>query len=104
MNKTAYSLVIMGGLLLGGCTLPQMINLAKQQNLTVTPNPLEVHKDTVALELGATLPVKMLKPGSIYTLNTFYKASDKEVALDPVQFKSDDFPQSSTVQIGRAHV
>ncbi len=98
MNKTAYSLFILGGLVLTGCTLPQMINLAKQQNLTVTPNPLEVHKDTVAYEMNATLPVKMLKPGSIYTLNSFYKAGDKEQALDPVNFKADEFPQSATQQ------
>ena len=98
MNKQAYSLFILGGLILSGCTLPQMINLAKQQNLTVTPNPLEVHKDTVAYEMSATLPVKMLKPGSVYTLNSHYKAGEKEVTLDPVNFKGDEFPTAATQQ------
>ncbi|MFM9075245.1 MAG: hypothetical protein ACKORJ_06730, partial [Bacteroidota bacterium] len=98
MNKQAYTLFILGGLILSGCTLPQMINLAKQQNLTVTPNPLEVHKDTVSYEMSATLPVKMLKPGSVYTLNSYYKAGEKEVTLDPVNFKGDEFPTAATQQ------
>ena len=61
MRKVVHSIVIIGMFSLAGCTLPQMIKLAKQQNLVVTPNPLEVHKDTVAYEMSASLPVKMLK-------------------------------------------
>lgn len=99
MRKVVYSIVIIGMLSLAGCTLPQMAKLAKQQNLTVTPNPLEVHKDTVAYELAANLPVKMLKKGTIYTLNSFYKYGDKELAVNPpVVFKGDDYPAAATEQ------
>ena len=89
MRKVVYSIVIIGMLSLAGCTLPQMIKLAKQQNLTVTPNPLEVHKDTVAYEMVASLPVKMLKKGTVYTLNSFYKYGDKEMALPAIPFMGD---------------
>lgn len=98
MKKLVYFTTLSCGLILSGCTLPQMIKMAKNQNLTASPNPLEVHKDTVAFELSAALPVKMLKPGTTYTLNTYYKAGDKEQALEPVAFKSTDFPQSGTQQ------
>ena len=98
MRKLVYSFLIIGALGLGGCTLPSMIKKAKEQNLTVTPNPLEVHKDTVNFDMAANLPVKMLKKGTVYTVNTFYKYGGSELALDPIPFKAEDYPNSSTEQ------
>ena len=51
MRKLFYSLVIVGALTFTGCTLPQMVKMAKEQQLTVNPNPLEVHKDTVVFDM-----------------------------------------------------
>ena len=101
MRKLIYSLAIIGALafVMQSCTLPQMIKMAKDQKLTVTPNPLEVHKDTVAFDMSANLPVKMLKKGTVYSINPFYKYGDgKELALDPIQFKAEDFPTASTAE------
>lgn len=72
--------------------------MAKEQQLTVTPNPLEVHKDTVAYDMAANLPVKMLKKGTVYSVNSFYKYGESETALDPIDFKAEDYPNSSTEQ------
>src|SRR6187402_798380 len=96
MRKVVYSLLVFGALTLAGCTLPKMVKMSKEQQLTVTPNPLEVHKDTVAYDVAANLPVKMLKKGTSYTVNSFYKYGDKELALDPIPFKAEDYPNSST--------
>jgi outer membrane protein OmpA-like peptidoglycan-associated protein len=96
MRKVVYSFVIIGMMSLAGCTLPAMMKLAKQQQLAVTPNPLEVHKDSVAFEVSANLPVKMLKKGTVYTLNSFYKYGDKELALPAITFKGDDYATSTT--------
>ena len=90
--------MFIGALSLAGCTLPQMVKMSKDQNLTVTPNPLEVHKDTVTFDMAANLPVKMLKKGTAYTLNTYYKHGEKEQALDPIAFKAEDYPNSATEQ------
>ena len=79
-----------------GCTLPQMLKMATQQKLTVVPNPLEAHKDTVQFDFSATLPVNMMKKGTIYTLNSFYKYGDKELALPGIVFKGDDYSVSQT--------
>lgn len=98
MRKLVYAFVIIGGIAFTGCTLPKMVKMAKEQNLTVTPNPLEVHKDTVTYEVAANLPVKMLKKGTSYTLNSFYKYGDNELALDPIPFKAEDYPNSATEQ------
>ena len=53
MRKVVYSFLIFGALTLAGCTLPKMVKMSKEQQLTVTPNPLEVHKDTVAFDMAA---------------------------------------------------
>ncbi|HEX6226543.1 MAG TPA: tetratricopeptide repeat protein [Chryseolinea sp.] len=98
MRKVVYSFLIIGALNLGGCTLPKMVKMSKEQQLTVTPNPLEVHKDTVAFDMAANLPVKMLKKGTVYTVNTFYKYGSAEVALEPLAFKAEDFPNAKTEQ------
>lgn len=98
MRKLVYSLLIFATLTMVGCTLPQMIKKAKEQQLTVTPNPLEVHKDTVAFEMAANLPVKMLKKGTSYTINPFYKYSDQELAISSIEIKAEDYPNSGTEQ------
>lgn len=98
MRKVLYSFLVLAIMTLAGCTLPKMVKMAKDQQVTVTPNPLEVHKDTVTFDLAANLPVKMLKKGTVYTVNTFYKYGDQEVALDPIPFKAEDYPNASTEQ------
>jgi hypothetical protein len=98
MRKVVYSFFIVAALSLAGCTLPKMVKMSKDQQLTVTPNPLEVHKDTVTFDMAANLPVKMLKKGTVYTVNTFYKYGEQEVALDPITFKADDYPNAGTEQ------
>lgn len=96
MRKLFYLVAFAAVASLGGCTLPKMIKMAKDQQLTVTPNPLEVHKDTVAYDMAANLPVKMLAKGTTYTVNSYYKHGDNEVALDPVVFRAEDYPNSGT--------
>ena len=72
--------------------------MAKDQQLTVNPNPLEVHADSVVFELSATLPVKMLQKGKIWTINTFYKYGGSELALGGVEFVADNYPDAATTQ------
>lgn len=98
MRKVVYAFLIFGALTIAGCTLPKMVKMAKEQQLTVTPNPLEVHKDTVVYDMAANLPVKMLKKGTVYSVNSFYKYGESELALDPIDFKAEDYPNSKTEQ------
>ncbi len=98
MRKVFYSFLVFAIMTLAGCTLPKMVKMSKEQQLTVTPNPLEVHKDTVTFDMAANLPVKMLKKGTVYTVNTFYKYGDQEVSLEPIPFRAEDYPNSSTEQ------
>src|SRR5690606_37479426 len=98
MRKLVYSFFISAAVAMGGCTLPQMVKMSKDQQLTVTPNPLELHRDSVTFDMAANLPAKMLKKGTTYTITTFYKYGDQEVALDPVSFRAEDYPNAKTEQ------
>src|SRR6187402_1898356 len=98
MRKLVYIALLLGAISFSGCTLPKMVKMAKEQNLTVTPNPLEVHKDTVNYEMAASLPVKMLKKGTVYTVNTYYKSASEETALESIPFKAEDYPNSKVEQ------
>ena len=98
MKKLHYVLFIFVISAMSSCSLPNMVKLAGEQDLQVNPNPLEVHADTVTFDMSAVLPVKMLKKGKVYTLNTFYKYGDNEVALESIEFRADDYPNASTEQ------
>lgn len=98
MKRFAYAIATSAILTLSGCSLNQMIQASEDQNLTVTPNPLEVHADSVEFEMAANLPVKMLKKGKVYTINTFYKSGENDYQLESIEFKADDYPNSTTEQ------
>ncbi|HEX9649636.1 MAG TPA: hypothetical protein VGA21_03695 [Cyclobacteriaceae bacterium] len=98
MRKLFYVVLIFATLSMSGCALNKMIKAAKDQDLTVVPNPLEVHADTVAFEISAVLPTKMLQKGKIYTVNSFYKYGDAEIAFEGIEFQADQFASSSTEQ------
>ncbi len=98
MKRLAYVIALFAILTLSGCSLNQMASASKNQNLKVTPNPLEVHGDSVKFDMAANLPVKMLKKGKVYTIQTFYKTSDSETQLEDIVFKADDYPNSGETQ------
>ena len=96
--KKFFLIALAGVFTLSGCALSQMKKMAKDQQLTVTPSPLEVHADTVTFDMEANLPVKMLKPGKVYELNGFYTYGTQERQLKTIQFREVDYPNSSTEQ------
>ena len=93
-----YSAVLLGSMAFSSCTLNQMIAKAKQQKLTVTPSPLELHGGKVSYRMSALLPVKMLKSGTVYTVNNYYEYGGKSVEAGKVEFVASDFPNSGTEQ------
>ena len=97
MRKINFAMALVAGaVFFSGCTLSKMIKLAADQDLQVTPNPLEVHGGAVPFDVSAVLPPKMLPTGKVYTINTIYQYGDQEVQVGSIEFKADDFPNSST--------
>ena len=58
--KSLVTIFAASAILLSGCTLKKMIKMAKEQQLTVTPSPVEMHGNAVEFDMSAILPVKML--------------------------------------------
>jgi tetratricopeptide (TPR) repeat protein len=97
MRKLNLALAtLIGAAVFSGCTLSKMIKLASEQDLTVDPNPLEVHGGTVSYNMSAVLPPKMLPSGKVYTIKNFYQYGDQEMEVGEIEFQADDFPNSSS--------
>jgi hypothetical protein len=103
LNKKAMVAALLSGLVLtNGCALKSMVKMAKDQQLTVVPSPLEVHGDSVAFEMSAVLPLKMLKKNKVYNIDTRYQYGDMKVDLETLEFLSSDFPTAKTEQPKKA--
>lgn len=97
MRKINFAMALVAGaIFFSGCSLSKMIKLAADQDLQVTPNPLEVHGGAVPFDMSAVLPPKMLPTGKVYTINTIYQYGDQEVQVGSIEFKAEDFPNSSS--------
>lgn len=96
--KKIFPLLLLGIMSVSGCALSQMKKAAKDQQLEVTPSPLEVHADTVRFDIEVNLPLKMMKPKKVYQISTFYKYGTQERALKKIEFKAEDYPNSDTEQ------
>ena len=99
MKKLIYAFLLPGLIMASGCnSLKKMTKMAQEQDLQVNPEPLEVHGDTVNFDMAANLPVKMLKKELVYTINTFYNYGGQEVTLEPIEFRSADYPNAKEEQ------
>ncbi len=100
MRKFVIALVSIGLLTFYGCAMNQMMKMAKDQNLTVDPDPLELHAGKVEFNISAVLPVKMLKPNLTYSMEVRYDYADKHLesgyGFDQITFNSDAYPNSDT--------
>lgn len=98
MRKFIYALFAIGVLTFYGCAMNSMMKLAKDQQLTVDPNPLEVHADKVNFEISAALPVKMLKPNLTYSIEPSYEYAGKTEKFDAINFVANEYPNRDTQQ------
>lgn len=98
MRKFIYALFTIGLLTFYGCAMNSMMKLAKDQQLTVDPDPLEVHADKVNFEISAALPVKMLKPNLTYSIEPSYEYAGKSEKFDAIKFVANEYPNRDTQQ------
>jgi tetratricopeptide (TPR) repeat protein len=94
-KNLAFLIALSGTVTLSGCALQQMIKASKDQQLEVTPKPLEVHKDSVSYEVSAVVPKKVMKPGKVYTIEQSYEYDGKEKQIESIVFEADKFKGSS---------
>jgi len=97
MKKLRFAIAsLVAAILISGCALNKMVKVAKDSELTVTPDPLEVHGGKVPHQLDATLPPKILPSGKVYTIYTFYKYGDQTTEVGSKELKAEDYPNSKT--------
>lgn len=98
-NRLTIIAFLLATVTFSGCKLQKMIKMAQEQQLTVAPSPLEVHANKVDFEISALLPVKMLKPNTVYSLNTFYRYGEQsEEFQEVIEFNAEDFPNGAEQQ------
>lgn len=99
LQRKFLSTLSIAGILIGtGCSTQQMVKMAEQQELKVNPSPLELHGDSVAFDVQATLPVNMLKKNRLYTIKTYYAYGDPTQELEQIEFKDTEFPNQKVEQ------
>lgn len=98
MRRLIFTLTLVGTFAFTGCTLNKMIKMAEEQELTVSPDPLEVHGDSVEFEMSAVLPVKMLKDGKTYEVLPTYEYEGQEKELEGIEFTTEQFPNADDQQ------
>jgi outer membrane protein OmpA-like peptidoglycan-associated protein len=98
-NRFTIIAFLLATVTFSGCKLQKMIKMAQDQQLNVAPSPLEVHANKVEFDVSANLPVKMLKPKTVYSINTFYRYGDQQVDFqEKMEFNPEDFPNGAEQQ------
>ncbi len=93
--RLLFATILVASFTFTGCnSLKKMVKLAQEQELTVEPSPLELQGDSVSFTMSAKLPVKMLKKGKVYTVNTFYQYGEQRTDVGSIEFRADDFPDA----------
>lgn len=99
LTKNTLSLAAVAGMLaLSSCSTKQMLKMAEEQEITVTPSPLELHGDSVKFSLSATLPTNMLKKNRLYTIKTSYKYGDPAEEFEQIEFSDTEFQNQDIEQ------
>ena len=92
-NINILNLTIFSFMMITACNpLKKMIELSKQQQINVNPNPIELAGTSVTFDVQTTLPKGMLPKGTSYTLNFEFEGND----VGSIEFKASDYPDSKT--------
>ena len=83
-------LAILSLVIIGCNPLKKMIELSKEQQINVNPNPMIMKGSNVTFDVESTLPKGMLPKGTSYTLNFAYDGND----AGSIEFKASDYPNS----------
>lgn len=76
-----YSVAVVAAAVLSGCSVKtNMLN----NNYTVTPNPLEVKGDSIAITINANVPAKSINPKANIQFQPYLSTPKGEVALKTV--------------------
>ena len=87
-------------------SLDSMLEAGKNKQVSVKPNPLELHGGKVSLDMSVILPPKLLQAGKVYSIRTFYDYGNKSDELPSFDFKVSDYPglESTSIKNSKNYV
>ncbi len=81
IRQVFYSFLVLTIALITGCSVPtNMVN----NNYTVTPNPLEVKGDSIAITINANVPAKSINPKADIRFEPYLSTPKGEIALKKI--------------------
>lgn len=101
MKKSSYiylATFLVATFLISSCNpLKKMNEKAKTITYTVTPNPLEMHKDTVVVTISGKVPVKYFKKKVITEVTPVLKYAGGESPLKTTKLQGEKIKENNTV-------
>lgn len=88
-NLKVLAAVAVTGLILGGCGLSKMVKNADQIQYTVTPDPLEMHGDSIEVTINGKFPPKYFNKKVKVTVTPTLIWDGGEKAMEPIEFKGE---------------
>ncbi len=68
---------------------------------TTTPNPLEMHGDTIVITVKGSIPAKTQAPKEVITLTPMMKYQGGEVALKPIIFQGEKIKEGKGIVVAK---
>jgi len=92
------AMLLSAGVIIAGCNgLGKMVKKANQIKYEVTPNPLELHGDSVAVNIDVKYPAKFFAKKAAIEATPVLKGSGDEKAFKTVKFKGEKSSAEGTV-------
>lgn len=92
------TMLLAAGIVISGCDgLGKMVKNANQVKYEVTPNPLELHGDSVAVNINVKYPAKFFAKKAAVEATPVLKGSGDEKAFKSVKFKGEKSTAEGTV-------
>lgn len=92
------AVLIVAGIVISGCDgLGKMVKNANQVKYDVTPSPLELHGDSVAVNINVKYPAKFFAKKAAVEATPVLKGSGDEKAFKSVKFKGEKSTAEGTV-------
>ncbi len=92
------AMLFIAGIVITGCNgLGKMVKNANQIKYDVTPNPLELHGDSVAVNINVKYPAKLFAKKAAVEATPVLKGTGDEKAFKSVKFKGEKSSAEGTV-------
>jgi len=102
MNKATILTMLGGVMVLSACSnLQSIVNKSANQQITVKPDPLVLHGDSVRFDMEATLPQRMMNKNITYVIEPQYEFQGRfqdvngQIVFDGANVTRNETPQRS---------